>query len=164
MALLKPLLSLPCTRYHGLNQFAMSTVSTQPLIIYSTFTSLLVQSHSAVKYHSFVLRFWTWQNPVRIQTMLCWSSETYIFTLCFSMLTSVKDIPFWLFSSIWHLPTVSRLESGITVLNCPENWQDLNPTENLGCIVKRKVWDITEHYIFMPVIKANLGFYNSMLY
>ena len=45
----------------------------------------------------------------------------------------------------------------------PANWPDLNPTEILCCIVKRKMWDTRLNHTdeLKAAIKANLGFHNT---
>ena len=45
----------------------------------------------------------------------------------------------------------------------PANWPDLNPTEILCCIVKRKMWDIRPNHTdeLKAAFKANLGFHNT---
>ncbi len=50
-------------------------------------------------------------------------------------------------SRTWHLPTLPKVpkswfnDHGVTVLDWPANWPDLNPIENIWGIVKRKMRD-----------------------
>ena len=54
-------------------------------------------------------------------------------------------------------------DHGITGLNWPANWPDLNSTENLCCIVKRKMRDTRPNHTdeLKAAIKAILAFRNT---
>ncbi len=80
-------------------------------------------------------------NPMSLHpfTKKCWS------TSCFLLLTSFLKMLISFSSRICHLPTLPKApkvglnDHGVGVLDWPANSLDLNPIENLGGIVKRKV-------------------------
>ena len=122
-----------------------------------------MNQHQQITWPSAVLVHWQWKLNNSFNTAIFLE---YIVLQCVDKINGDANFPFQLDLA----PSYSAISTsnwctdhGITVLNHPANWPDLNPTMNLGCIVKRKVWDIRPNNTnyFLAVIKANLSFHNT---
>ena len=101
--------------------------------------SLSVDQHQQLTWPNHVI-CWCWALSVNHPWWNPWSASQYVQYV--DKLHGDANFPFQLDLAPSHsVKSTSNqcTDHGITVLNHPENWPDLNPTMNLGCIVKSKV-------------------------